>query len=58
MYKIFLSWFALHIFVSFIEKEPFAEFYGLFDRFSQTYEVAKFLIDLIVSRRSSRHTSE
>ena len=49
MYKIFLHWFALPNFVNFMEKEPFAQFYGRFDRFSQTYEVAKFLIDLIVS---------
>ena len=49
MYKIFIHWFALPNFVNFMEKEPFAQFYGRFDRFSQTYEVAKFLIDLIVS---------
>ena len=35
-----------------MEKEPFAQFYGRFDSFSQSYEVAKFLIDLIVSPRS------
>ena len=49
MYKVFHPWLALHIFVNFMEKEPFTQFYGCFDLFSQTYEVAKFLIDLIVS---------
>ena len=58
MYKIFHPWFALHIFVNFMEKEPFAQFYGRFDRSSRTYEVAKFLIDLLVSPRSWRHTRE
>ena len=52
MYKIFHPWFALHIFINFMEKEPFAQCYGRFNRFSPTYEVAKFLIDLIVSSHS------
>ena len=41
-----------------MEKKLFAQFYGRFDCFSQTYEIAKFLIDLIVSPRSWRHTRE
>ena len=49
MHKIFHSLFVLHIFVTLIEKEPFTQFYGRFDRFSQAYKVPKFLIDLIVS---------
>ena len=58
IYKIFHSWFDLHIFKNFMEKEPFGQYCGRFDRFSQTYEVAKFLIDLIVSLRSWCHTRD
>ena len=53
MYKIFHSWFTLHIFVSFMEKGPFAEFYGLFDRFSQTYEVC---LDVAHVIQANEHT--
>ena len=44
MYKIFHPWFSLRIFVNFMEPfmEPFTLFYGHFDHFSWTYEVAKF----------------
>ena len=32
----------MHIFVNFMEKEPFTHFYGHFDHYSWTYEVEKF----------------
>ena len=44
MYKTFHSWFSWNIFVSFMEKEPFPQFYGRFDHFSWIHEVVKFLM--------------
>ena len=32
--QIFHPWFSLHIFLNFMEKELFTQFYGCFDRFS------------------------
>ena len=42
MYKHFISVFLCIFFFDFVEKEPFTQFYGLFDHFSWTYKVAKF----------------
>ena len=35
-------WFSLHFLTTFMEKKPSLKFYGAFDHFSQTYEIAKF----------------
>ena len=42
MYQLFHPWFPFNIFFVFVEKERFIQFYGPFDHFSWTYEVAKF----------------
>ena len=44
MHKAVYLWFSLHIFVNFMEKEPFRKFYGAFDHLSWTYEFTKFWI--------------
>ena len=41
IYKTFHSWCSLHVFIDFMEKEPFTQFYGCLDHFKWTYEVAK-----------------
>ena len=44
MYGTFHPRFSLHFFVSFVEKNLTIKFHGVFDNFSGTYEVAKFLL--------------
>ena len=44
MYKTFHLWISLDFSVSFAEKRPPIKFYGVFDHFSRTYEVAEFWI--------------
>ena len=51
------SWFSLHIFVNFMEKEPFTQFYGSFDHFTWSYEVAMFWM-INGSLRKWSHTRE
>ena len=42
MYKACHPWFSWNFFVTFMEKTPsIIKFYGIFDNFSQTCEVAK-----------------
>ena len=42
MYKTFHRWFSSHFFVGFMEKKPFVKSCGVFDHFSQVYQVLKF----------------
>ena len=37
-----LSLFSLHVFVNFMEKELFTNFYCIFDYFARSYKVTKF----------------
>ena len=49
----------MHIFVNFMEKEPFTHFYGHFDHYSWTYEVEKFwMIKLCVDVTDVIHPNE
>ena len=56
MYKTFHSWFALHIFKNFMEKESLAQFYGRFDCLSQTHEVTKLCLDVSEVIHRNKHT--
>ena len=49
----------MHIFVTFMKKEPFTQFYGRFDPFSWTYQVAKFsMIKLCLDVSGVLHANE
>ena len=49
----------LHVFVNFVEKKPCTKFYGVFDHFLLTYEVAKFwMIKLCLNVSDAIHANE
>ena len=59
MYKTFHRWFSSHFFVGFMEKKPFVKSCGVFDHFSQVYQVLKFLmIKMYLDVKDIMHPNE
>ena len=58
IHNTFHHWFSLHIFVNLMKKKP-SKFNGVFDHFSQIYEVTKFqMIKLCLDVSDVIHANE